>query len=440
MIQKWLVDKVGGIIETAWRTGAIVSAWEEIKDVLLKEKLAWIEQIPPEFVATHMRNRSGEGVGAIQSHSHGNDVIQQGWSWHKAADAVAVEYTGDDETKQFNDELVALSDDMFPVFVLIKVLSISASHTNAFLRAVKAGCKSGCPELTDAGGKLNMEEICLNRPELRKAIQDGLRWCVLSDAAVSQWPDLIDLVQKSMNTQARESQSEVEVMMSMFQQAQAQGSQVNWTEIENAAKFPNPPCKAWVPALALFVREYCGAGELLQDLNMFSRALGGLKDQKAAGSKKILGSEFWQKLNSLSWGPGKKMPWVMNGTIKANLASPPNKVVDGFCKLVEARHIAQLLHKSNKTLVEEAEALMTDTRAVVKQLGLTSVESRRVVNQMDVRCILHILKLGKVGEGITFDSISDIAQAPTHTYVLVFMRLQCLHVLSCDAAASSMLC
>ena len=214
MIAKWLLEKVSNLIEDAWRTGAIVSAWETIKEVLISEKLAWIQQIPPEFVGTHKNNRSGEGVGAIQSHYHGHEVIQQGWSWRKAEDAVAVECLSDDlESKSFNDDMVALSDGMFPIIILLKVLSISASHTNAFLRAVKAGCKSGCPDLQDSNGNLNMEEICLNRPELRKAIEDGLKWCVLSHEAVSAWPSLIDLVQKSMNTQARESQSEVEILM-----------------------------------------------------------------------------------------------------------------------------------------------------------------------------------------------------------------------------------
>ena len=415
MIAKWLLEKVSNLIEDAWRTGAIVSAWETIKEVLISEKLAWIQQIPPEFVGTHKNNRSGEGVGAIQSHYHGHEVIQQGWSWRKAEDAVAVECLSDDlESKSFNDDMVALSDGMFPIIILLKVLSISASHTNAFLRAVKAGCKSGCPDLQDSNGNLNMEEICLNRPELRKAIEDGLKWCVLSHEAVSAWPSLIDLVQKSMNTQARESQSEVEILMSMLLQAQARAKaakDVNWSEIEHAAKFSTPPCKAWIPALAAFLREYCGAGELLHDLNLFSRSLGGLQHQKAAGSKKMLGSDFWTKMNSVNWGAGKKMVWVMNALIKTNLASPPHKVIDGFCKLITPAHIAQITHKCNRQLVQEAEALMTDTRAVMKQLGLQGMEQRRIVSQMDVRCILHILKLGKVGEGVVFNSIPEIAQA-----------------------------
>ena len=407
-IPQWLAERVDDIIGVALKSGAIVSAWEQIKELLASNSLAWTQQIPPEFVGTHKSNRSGEGVGAIQSHNHGYEICQQGWSWHKAADAVAVECINDAEQVEFNVKMVALSADMFPAFVMIKVLSISASHTNAFLRSAKSNCKSGCPQLADANGRLNFDEICLNRPGLKDAITHGLKWFVLSHAAVSQWPRLIDMVQKSMNTTAREYQSEVQVMLDMMHQAHAN---VAWVDIERAAKFSNPPCKAWVSSLAAYVRDHCGAGELLEDLNLFSRSMQGLKDQTAAGSNKTLGSEFWSKLNNVKWGHGKKMPWLMNAVIKANLASPPNKVVDGFCKLVEGRHVGLLMAKANIKTCEEAEALMTDARAVVKQIGLSEVEQALALGKLDVRCVWHIFKLGKAGEGRNFDRIHDIAQA-----------------------------
>ena len=141
-----LFKEVADLIDRAYQTGAIVSAWEEIKTLLVKNSLAWTQQCKPEHVATHKNNRSGEGVGAIQSHYHGYDIVSEGWSWHKAADAVAVEYVdGDIENLDFNNKLVDISDGMFPPFRLVSLLSVSASHTNAFLRSVKFNCRSACP-------------------------------------------------------------------------------------------------------------------------------------------------------------------------------------------------------------------------------------------------------------------------------------------------------
>ena len=104
------------------------------------------------------------------------------------------------------------------------------------------------------------------------------------------------------------------------------------------------------------------------------------------------------------------MPYVINAIIKANLAAPPHRVIDGFCKLVEARHIGQLTSNDIRKVVEAAEALMTDTRAVAVRIGLSASQSALPIGKLDVRCVLHVLKLGKVGEGRTFNSISEIAQ------------------------------
>ena len=166
-VSEGLRQQVREILDSAWEGGAIVAAWEQIKQILLDNNLAWEQQIQPEHAATHKSNRSGKGVGTIQSHSHGYDIVQQGFSWHKASDAVAVEDVGCPVQKAFIEMLTSLSDGMFPSLLHIIALSISASHTNAWLRSVKAGCKSGCPDMADTNGNLNMEEICLNRPELK---------------------------------------------------------------------------------------------------------------------------------------------------------------------------------------------------------------------------------------------------------------------------------
>ena len=105
--------------------------------------------------------------------------------------------------------------------------------------------------------------------------------------------------------------------------------------------------------------------------------------------------------------------------VKANMASPPNKVVDGFCKLVEPRHLQQVMSKENKALVASAEALMTDARAAVAALGLTSVQHTSLIGKLDVRCAWHIMKLGKAGGGRNFGSLTEVAQVRPSEHVSV---------------------
>ena len=81
----------------------------------------------------------------------------------------------------------------------------------------------------------------MNRGGLRQAIERGLNWLVLSNAVVKEFPDIIDMVQKAMNTRAHENQSEFEVLLSIFQKSE--GSNNDWDAIERSAAFSNPPCK-----------------------------------------------------------------------------------------------------------------------------------------------------------------------------------------------------
>ena len=73
--------QIAKIIDDAFVSGTIVSAWDEVRALLVLAKLAWVQQVPPENVGVHKSNRSGEGVGAMQSHNHGFEICLQGWSW-----------------------------------------------------------------------------------------------------------------------------------------------------------------------------------------------------------------------------------------------------------------------------------------------------------------------------------------------------------------------
>ena len=177
-----LVAKVRSIIDEANRSGARVAAWEAVQQCLLENKVAWYNQIPPELCGVHPGNRSKLGVGGSEAHHHGAQILQAGFSWQKAADAAAVECPPppyDEEARTSNEAFVALSDGLIPPLEQLKLLSIGSGHTNTFLRAVKAGCRSAVPKLANAAGKLDLEALSVGRASFRDAVEKGLRWFVL---------------------------------------------------------------------------------------------------------------------------------------------------------------------------------------------------------------------------------------------------------------------
>ena len=92
-------------------------------------------------VGIHPRNRSGQGLDIGECHSHCYEVVQQGFSWTKAADVTAIEAPGGEELQAataFNDELAENSNGMFPKLKVLRLLSIGGAHTNGFLRVLLA--------------------------------------------------------------------------------------------------------------------------------------------------------------------------------------------------------------------------------------------------------------------------------------------------------------
>ena len=145
---KALVEQVQSLLNDAEVTGCKVAAWDQVQELLLGAALAWRARYPPNFVGVHYENRSKHGVVAADAHKHGEQIVIVGFSFRKAADATAVEHDENDIIQvTFNRSLVQLSDNMIPELTQLKIVSIGASHTNVFLRALRARSRTCIPSL-----------------------------------------------------------------------------------------------------------------------------------------------------------------------------------------------------------------------------------------------------------------------------------------------------
>jgi len=408
-----VVTKVQALLDEGIASGERVAAWEEIQGVLVTAKLGWTAQMPPDFVGVHPCNRSYLGVGGSEAHFHGSQVLQAGFSWAKAADATAVEtppHPLDQEAVEENDKFVNLSDGLIPPLSQMKLMSIGGGHTNTFLRAVKAGCRSAVESLGDQTGRLNIEILGAGRPAFRDAVSHGLKWFVIHWKAPQVWPLLLDFVQKALNTVARNEQGEIEVMLDLHRQWKAcilAGRDADWSKIEEAACRSMPPCAPYISSLVAFVKANAGGvdGTLMEELSSFFKTFA----CSESGATRRLGSEFMGKLANLSFGPGERYPYVMNACIEANLASP--KVVDGVCRLLQPPQLQAIASKDNRATVKAAEKLMCDARELCTRLKVPKAISIKCVGRCDIRCVLVIVKKVKEVEKKDLKTIEDVAQA-----------------------------
>ena len=412
-----LVQVIQKKIDTANSTGARVTAWDQIQELMLQHKVAWVAQVPPDFCDVHPMNRSKLGVGGLESHTRGMQILQSGFSWKKAADAAVVEAKHDDrEAWDANERFVHLSGGFIPPLQQLKLLSVEGAHTNAFLRAVKAGCKSAVPKLADDEGNLNMQQLIVDRPEFKEAVEQGLKWFVMHHEAPAVWPGLVHMVQAALNTHAKSDQSEVEVMLdihNMYEAALTAGTEVDWKSIQNTACFSMPPCSPYIGVLVSFVKAHGGGstGELLQELSKYQAAF------RCSG---ILGSEFLGRLSSISFGVGLKYPWLVIACVKANLSSPPAKVVDGICKMIPVSSIAILASKNNRELVKEAESMLLQARSLCESIpGITDHTKVTSLGRLDVRVVMFIMKRIKdIEPNKVITCLDDISKVPSHHLML----------------------
>ena len=206
-------DKCQRAIEDASSTGRIVAGWETVVQTLREYELAWDQQIMPKKVGIHPKNRSGNLVGT-KAHTLGLKIVKAGWSWVKASTATCVEVPTEGASLQTaiakNLEVTLLSGGRIPKIGEMTHLGIGGNHSNAFLRSVEAASPTDIAELRGASNCMDRDRIQLDAG-IMEASTRGLRWTVISRVA-ADWPKLIELGQRALNTNAQEAQSETELI------------------------------------------------------------------------------------------------------------------------------------------------------------------------------------------------------------------------------------
>ena len=256
-----VVQQVNKLMADGVASGERLSAWDAIKALLLAHSLAWYAQIPPECCGVHERNRSSLGVGGSESHHLGARILRMGFSWSKCDDATAftAPQTGPraKSAQKTNTRLVELSNGLLPALSQLQAVSVAGSHTNTFLRAVKAGCVTIVASLADSAGRLNVDMLSVNRPAFKDAVTNGLKWLMIADCVDEAIPELAGFIEKSLNTKAAQDKSEIEVMLEMFELAQSalsKGTNPDWGQIKEICKHSLPSCSAYLDEIALYVK------------------------------------------------------------------------------------------------------------------------------------------------------------------------------------------
>ena len=215
-VSKELKHSVQKLIDEANVSGKLVAGWELTCKDLIEMGLAVEQTLPPEHVRIHPGNRAGEGVNPEKAHKVGARIARLGFSKARAAGATCFEAPADptkhNEYDKANDIICELSNGMCPPWVTKgKYYSVGGSHLNVFIRGVNHSAPTSHPDLADGSGNIAKDQLFLDTL-LKDACEHGLRWLVISRVAEEEWPDLPDFIQRTLNSDAKEQQSEIEII------------------------------------------------------------------------------------------------------------------------------------------------------------------------------------------------------------------------------------
>ena len=105
-----VAPEVDRLIAQYEKSGSIVSTTEAALRLFEKEGLAHRMNLHCSHVGAHPSNRDSYGINARDAQNLAADIMSQGWSWKKVADAIAMEIkSGCTTVEQANIELVANS-------------------------------------------------------------------------------------------------------------------------------------------------------------------------------------------------------------------------------------------------------------------------------------------------------------------------------------------
>lgn len=182
----------------------------QLISLLRKHRLAWDQQISSSLIGIHPENRDGSGCSVAHCHQLCTEFYELGFS-NDLTHNIAVELApGDTTCLAFNAKLSLEAAGKLPsaeVTSMLRYASISGSHSNMAMRLFLYQVPHTDERLT-VGGRLSVEKVKLEDPLYGEAIEQGMKWTIISHLVVQQYPKLPLLVQAAANSQNQVAQTE----------------------------------------------------------------------------------------------------------------------------------------------------------------------------------------------------------------------------------------
>eukprot|EP00438_Fugacium_kawagutii_P022896 Skav224158 [mRNA] locus=scaffold2007:112782:115211:+ [translate_table: standard] len=323
---------------------------KQLVQVCLENGLAYKVTLTPAEMLTHPMNRAGQMLSAQDVWQKGMKIWTVGVRKELLCDSMAFELSLDNGARaqqvSANQKLVDGSGGLLSALNgKERFLSVSSSHTTAWLKAVASGCQ--CPQEL---GSVTLKKGDPNSEALMDLLENGWTWVVFNAAVELQWSHLPGFIQMAMNsTNGNNKQlSEIECAAQLAQ-CVLQGQSLS-TALEQL-KACDPQCKRSLEAIAIYVSKF-----------------GGGEDQ--------MGLVMW-----------------------ATMMTAPRQV-DGVAKILTKSDTERLKNPTVKPKVLEAETILSDSWQLLNASSASENKKIATFGRLAVRACLHVLQKEKMGREV----------------------------------------
>ena len=350
-----VIDEIDAAVKAARAPGApLVASINRVFTILRSHKLMLEQQIEPGFIGIHAMNRDGHGIAWRDAERLLQAILDVGFDAGSVMHPTCSERVpGDNDSHLFNEKLSQESGGRVPFIPdqHLKFLSLSCSHLNTTLRMIAAGAKCSEELSCCENGTISMHQVEKKDPAYASFAKKGLRWNVISQHVMQQWPELAQLIQAALNTGSAVAKEEHEMQILLRIAAKLNAGPCQWDHVKQELQRSKPRCMAAMPMMFSFCRIY-GAG-LLSRTSMIVKAAA------TAAPRRQLGPDFFELL-SQEPRPRDANPWVnFRHALLATAYTCPDKVLT-------TADVRKLGSKQSQKLLEEANQMMVDMDKLVE--------------------------------------------------------------------------
>ena len=370
--------------------GGLLARWQKVQQKLVEKGLAWYATLTCDQLAVHPSNRGGSGVQPYEVHRKGEAIVNNGACEALLGSSVCIELSPKvsqrDAQVTFNKNLVTASEGLLAWTSKERFATVAKSHTSQFMKAIMAGCKttSSC----GVNGILNQQSLTQRDEQLKRMIETGWDWLVISWSVEEELPQLPSFAALALNStnSSFEAVSELELASHLTVEATRE-TEVNWDQISTTI-CNSGTVAHYAKTIGQYVKLYSGGCgfPLVHFLVNFA---------KTHAASVALGKEYWQAVTHTQLHQNFLMPFARLSLLCANLAAPEEKVVDGYARLLFKGDVERMKSKKFAGHLLELEELFQ--KCWKDCMDLEEYVKARIFGKLCVRACLASLGKGKQG-------------------------------------------